>query len=334
MRPQHQCSPLVAALERGAFVAGGLVEVLFVRLHVGQCIWRADLAIAERQAAQRHHAAVGPSPIRQGQGAIEDLGHPELVIVLVIAVVAAAPAWAGVTVVLGRTTLFDAQQRHVEIAGGIARSRGQHGGSRGICALERRKRQLGRRVGMCQRVDQLQRPVFVRSHRLFAPPAQQALQRSRFLVVRRRTGQASAALAPQVVDEHQPAPRGDGQHLVHAVGIESGPGEIRHIDATQIESSFAFAMADHQFTAAVQRRQRDDQRAEHPGCLFSVAMLKEKAALVVDQKLVQVGLHPGTGAQTRGRAFDGAVQHVRPVPALDANAVGADLPGAAHGGVD
>ncbi|MBK8865885.1 MAG: hypothetical protein IPN37_18375 [Betaproteobacteria bacterium] len=189
MRPQHQGRPLVAALERGAFVAGGFVEVLFVRLHVGQCIRRADLAFAEGQGAQGRHAAVGPSPIRQGQGAIEDLGHPELVVALVIAVflvivvVAAAPAWAGVAVVLRRTTLFDAQQRHVQIAGGIARGRGQYGGSRSICALERSERQLGRRVGVCQRVDQLERPVFVRLLPLFAPPAQQAPQSNRLLVV-------------------------------------------------------------------------------------------------------------------------------------------------------
>ena len=71
--------------------------------------------------------------------AIEDLGHPELVIALVIAVVvivvvAASPARAGAVVVLRRTTLFDTQQRQVEIAAGTASGRGQHGGSRSICA--------------------------------------------------------------------------------------------------------------------------------------------------------------------------------------------------------
>ncbi len=265
MRPQHQGRPLVAALERGAFVAGGLVDVLFVRLHVGQCIRRADLSIAEGQGAQGRHTAVGPCPIRQGQGAIEDLGHPEFVIGLVMVVfrvfvvVAGVPASARVAVVLRRTTLFDAQQRHMQIAGGVARGRGQHGGSRSICALERSKRQLGRRVGVRQRVDQLVRPIFIGLRRFVAPRAQQTFQRSRFLVVRRWARQALAALAPQVVDEHQPAPRGDGQHLVHAVGIEGGPGDLGDISAAQIESSFAPVMTDHQFTARVQRRQRDDR---------------------------------------------------------------------------
>jgi hypothetical protein len=331
MRPQHQGRALVAALERGAFVAGGLVEVLFVRLHVGQRFRRADLAIVEWQGAHGHRAAVGPSPIRQGQGAIEDLGDPELVIVpaitlfiflfLVIVVVAAAPASASVAVVLCRTTLFDVQQRHVQIARGSARDRGQHGGSSGICALERSKRQFGRRVGVSKGVDQLERPVFIGLRRFVAPRAQHAFQRSRFLVVRRRPGQTPAALAPQVVDEHQPAPRGDGQHLVHAVGIERGPGQLGKVRAAQIEAHFAFAMTDHQFTAAVQRRQRDDQRAEHPGRLFGVAMVEEEAALVVDQKLVQLGLNPGTGAEPNGCAFDDAIQHRLPVPALDANAI-------------
>lgn len=121
---------------------------------------------------------------------------------------------------------------------------------------------------------------------------------------------------------------------MHAVGIEGGPGDLGNISAAQVESSFALAMTDHQFTARVQRRQRHDQRAEHPRRLLGVAMLEEKAALVVDQQLVQLGLHPGACAETRGRAFDDAVEHRRPVPAPDANAVGADLPGAAHGGVN
>ena len=121
---------------------------------------------------------------------------------------------------------------------------------------------------------------------------------------------------------------------MYAVGIEGGPGNLGHISAAQVESSFAPVMTDHQFTARVQRRQRDDQRAEHPGRLLRVTMLEEKAALVVDQQLVQLGLHPGACAETHGRAFDDAVEHSRPVPAPDANAVDADLPGAAHGGVD
>jgi hypothetical protein len=121
---------------------------------------------------------------------------------------------------------------------------------------------------------------------------------------------------------------------VHAVGIEGGPGDFGNISAAQIESSFAFAMTDHQFTASVQRRQRDDQRAEHPERLLGVAMLEEKAALVVDQQLVQLGLHAGACAETRCRACDDAVQHGRPVPTLDARVVNADLPRSAHFGVD
>jgi hypothetical protein len=65
--PQHQRGTLVAALERGTLVAGGLFEVLLIGVHALQRIARADLGIGEGQDAQCRSAVVGAAPVRQGQ---------------------------------------------------------------------------------------------------------------------------------------------------------------------------------------------------------------------------------------------------------------------------
>jgi len=93
-------------------------------------------------------------------------------------------------------------------------------------------------------------------------------------------------------------------------------------------------MANVELTTRVQRRQRNDQRGEHPCRLLGVAMGHEEAALVVDQQLVQLGDHTGAGTQPSGRALDDAVQHRGPVLARDADTISTNLPSAAHHRVD
>ena len=144
--------------------------------------------------------------MREGQRAFEDLGHPEPVLaVVVIVVIAPGPARTRVAAVLGGPTLLDAQQCDMKIASRSARGCGQHTGSGRVGALERSERQLGRRVGMFERIDQLDRTVFARGCGRVAPLMQQLAERGRLLLVRRRSGQTALSRAQQVVHERQPA---------------------------------------------------------------------------------------------------------------------------------
>ena len=85
----------------------------------------------------------------------------------------------------------------------------------------------------------------------------------------------------------------------------------------------------------MQRRQGDDQRGEHPRRLFGVAVADEEAALVVDQQLVQLGHHAGCRRPSRWPRDSATPASIsgQCLP-RDAHAIGGDLPGAAHGGVD
>ena len=167
-----------------------------------------------------------------------------------------------------------------------------------------------------------------------APGVQQLRQRSGFGFVIRRSRQAAAALAQQVVGKHQPAPRRDRQHLVHAIGIEGSERGLGRVFAAQIEPHLALAVAHHELAPGVNRWQRDDQRGKHAGGLLGVAVADEEAALVVDQQLVQLGVHAGAGAQPGGSALGQRREHLGPVFARDPHLRGADLPGAPHVGVD
>ena len=93
-------------------------------------------------------------------------------------------------------------------------------------------------------------------------------------------------------------------------------------------------MAHDEFTAGVPGRQRDEQRGEHAGCFFGVAVADEEAALVVHQQLVELGHHLRRNAQAAGHLRHDGLQIARPVLALDVNPLRADLPSAPNLGVD
>ena len=338
MRPQHERGALVAALERGAFVAGGFLEVLLIGLHRIDGIGRANFFVFEGHDAQRRRAAIRAAPMRQRQRAIEDFADLELLAVVMVLIAPGAPGASGAPVahMFGRAAFLDAQQGHMQLASRITRGCCQRACGGRVGTLERGKRQLGWRVGMCERVDQLQGPGSVGGLLAVRPVAQQCGERSRLALVGRRPGQLALALVmtQQVVDQRHAAARGHRQHFMQAVGIEGRKGDFREVVAAQLEPHFALAVAHQQLAAGVQRGQRDDQRGKHARRLLGVAVAHEKTTLVVDQHLVQLGHHALASAQPSGRTPGDGLQHRRPVFAADVHALGADLPGAAHGNVN
>ena len=105
------------------------------------------------------------------------------------------------------------------------------------------------RVGMLQQMHQLQRFVVGRACRGFAPCAQEFRRADLLGVVVRRFGQFATAVAQQVIDQRQPAPRGDRQHLMRAIGVERGERRFGRVVAAQVETSFTAAMTHQQFAA-------------------------------------------------------------------------------------
>src|SRR6266446_5508440 len=87
--PKHQGGAAVRALEGGAFVTRGLVEMLLVGLHVLEGIVRRDLALLDRNFSERNRLAVGALPFGQILEALEHLALLELIIVVVMAAVTA-----------------------------------------------------------------------------------------------------------------------------------------------------------------------------------------------------------------------------------------------------
>jgi hypothetical protein len=130
-----------------------------------------------------------------------------------------------------------------------------HRRDRRIRAFQRLKTEFGRRVGVRQQIDKLfrfgiVRLVFVvvrvgilrlrcfRSGRLDSLP-QQRRQGLLHIGIVRHLRQTSGAETHKVVHQHQPVARGDGQHLVHAVRVERGEGDVRWFLAPQVQPDFA-----------------------------------------------------------------------------------------------
>jgi len=77
-RPKHESGPAVGALEGGSFVAGRLVEVLVVRVHVFERVGGRKLVVFDRQLDQKRRAAVEPPPFGKADIAVIDLASFQL----------------------------------------------------------------------------------------------------------------------------------------------------------------------------------------------------------------------------------------------------------------
>ena len=163
---------------------------------------------------------------------------------------------------------------------------------------------------------------------------QQLRQPSHRRLVVRRLGRASAPFAQQVEGQHQAVPGAHWQHLVCAVGIKGSVSGLGRVGSAQLQTHLTPFVAHDELAPTVLGGQRDEQRGEHAGGLFGVAVADEKAAFVVDQQLVQLRHHRSRHAQTGGDPRYDGVQTARPVLALQMHAVGANLPGAPNCRVD
>ena len=216
LRPQHQGGALIGALERSAFVSGGLFEGLLVELQVLQRTGGADFFVNKWGFIPSGGLAIGALPVGQRQAAVKDFADLESVLILIVLVIppTTPAARSRIAGVLGRAAFLQRQQRQMQIAAGLPCGLVEHRGSARIGALERGERNLGRCVGVLQRVDEFVGSVVVVGAFAIRPALQQAGQTDHCTTVVRRRRQAPASFAQQVVDQHQAAPRRHRQHFM------------------------------------------------------------------------------------------------------------------------
>ena len=83
------------------------------------------------------------------------------------------------------------------------------------------------------------------------------------------------------------------------------------------------------------RRQLQQQRAEHVGCLLAVAVRQKEATRVVHQQLVQLGVNRCVlAAESAPGLGEDPAQRLRPALAADPHLRRGDLPDLAHRRVD
>ncbi|CAO3433249.1 hypothetical protein [Azospirillum endophyticum] len=217
----------------------------------------------------------------------------------------------------------------MKVAAGKRRRSGQHAGHRGISPLQRREAQLGVGVGVLQRVYQLaERPL------IGIPVRQQSGHGLGFPAVIRRLRRAVRSGTDEIVGQGEPMTGGDRQHLVHAVGIEGGEGNLRRISGAQVEPDLAPLVPHQQFAAGGQGGQHDHQRGEHAGLLLGISVPEKEIPLAIKQQLVELGGHGAGDAKPLRRTLHDPVERLRLVPAGNMHPGGVDLPRPADRGVE
>jgi len=140
-RPKHKGRPPIGPFEGSRFVAGRLMEVLFVRVHIAEGIGRRKFLVFYRQLDQQRRAAVEPPQFGEADTAVVDLARFQFR----LRPAAAAGPVAGV---FGDPALLDGEERQMKIAVGPVRRGDEHGRHRGIRPLQCRESELGRGIGM------------------------------------------------------------------------------------------------------------------------------------------------------------------------------------------
>ena len=180
-----------------------------------------------------------------------------------------------------------------------------------VGALQGRKRKRGRTVLMLEEPCDLRRSV---------RRCQRSLQdggglASLGFIFRRLQNHEPAlgAFLDEVVNQAKAIPFPHGQNLVFAVGIERSVGKFGGVEGVGFDRDFAARMPDPQFAAAVRRRQRHDQSAEHAGAFLGIPVRQKKAATVVDQQLVEFsGDHCVATTQARPHLRKDGLEVCRP----------------------
>ena len=120
------------------------------------------------------------------------------------------------------------------------------------------------------------------------------------------------------------------QHLVPAVGIEGEPAEVLCLQVLRRQGGFLLPQLHPQRPANVRRRPDQHQRGDHAGVFLGVLVRLEELAGAVDQQVVQPGVELFHAECLGDRLLQRGEGAGLPV---EAEQVGADLAGVAHGGV-
>ncbi len=121
---------------------------------------------------------------------------------------------------------------------------------------------------------------------------------------------------------------------MHTISVKGGKRDLGRFVTPQVDPHLAIIVTHDQLAAIGLRRQRHHKCRKHARRLLGVAMADEKAALVVDQQLVEFGRHLPMNAQPFGSTRHNAIERLGPMLATDGDAARLDLPGAADIRID
>ena len=142
-------------------------------------------------------------------------------------------------------------------------------------------------------------------------------------------------LLNEVVNQAKAIAFPHGQNLVFAVGIERDVGKLGGIEGVGIDRNFAARMTNPQRAAAIRRRERHDQRAEHPVGFLGVPVRQKEAATVVHKQLVELGGDDCVvTSQTCLHLRKDGLEVCRPGFSAELDLVRSDLPHLAYGRID
>ena len=319
--PQYQGCPPVGPLERAAFVAGRLAEMLLVGLFVIQCPRGRNLIVVKDDGSPRLGRVVRAEPSVRRLDPVVDLDHLE-VFRLSLARPSTAPH-------RGRAPgLRNGHHREPHDTVRAFGCRDQHAGNGRVLVLEGTERQLRRRVPMGEREDDLHRPAW-----LGAPRPQRAGHRIDLRPVVRGVRWATGA-ADEVVHQRDAKPRAHGAELVTTVGVEGRPARAAEVPGCEVQDRLAVLVRHDQLTALVLGRKHDNQGGEHAADLLRVAMFEEEPAGLVDEQLVELRVHLPVRAEPGGCVRHDPVQRRAPPGVIEVDCRGRYLSAPTHGGVD
>ena len=130
----------------------------------------------------------------------------------------------------------------------------------------------------------------------------------------------------EIVNETAAYPVSDLLDFMFAVGEEGGALEsAQAVALAEIDGDFLAAVAHKEPSAFMRGRQGDDERSEHGGEFFGVAVRQEVAALLIDQELVEFGGDLAIDAEVCGGFVDGALEIALPFRGAQGELGGIDL---------
>ena len=272
---------MIPSLQRHARVAGIPFEILLIGLAVIQWSLRDDLRLVERNFAISQRLAVRVAEMFDRQTLVIHFPHFVFAVVVRVISVTAITAAAAITPGRFRRAAFPVgYQCQGSVIAGLAHRLEQHVSLGAIDAFQCVDRQPGLRVFVIEKNRQLRRRRLFLGAKCLEPVVFQlfedASDRRDMFAAGRRRDFSFRRRQRQVVDKSNAETALEGSNFMLAIGIERRELRMESAVRAEVHRLFPSLMADDQFPACVQRRQRNYEGGDHAIQLFAVLMRRKK----------------------------------------------------------